>query len=178
MVVWCVVRWLVGLVAGTPQGTSAVLVYLALYLVMTLGTFSAVLMLRTQEGGYLEQISDLAGLGKTNGALAFFLAMQMFSLAGIPPLAGFFAKFYVLEAAVATHFYGLAIVAVLASAVSCYYYLRIVKILYFDEPVHALAPTDVFVRAIFIVCGVLVLGFWIFPAPLIRAAEVAAASLF
>ena len=168
---------LVGLAAGTSQGVSGVLVYMTIYLVMTLGTFAAVLSMRIGDT-YVEKISDLSGLARTNGTMAFFLAMMMFSLAGIPPLAGFFAKWYVFNAAIQAHLYWLAVIGVLSSTVACYYYLRIVKIMYFDEPAPAFSPASLTVRAIYVLAGVAVLLFWVFPGPIVAAADAAARSLF
>ncbi len=90
-----------------------------------------------RDGKAVETIEDLAGLARTDSAMAFFLAAMMFSLAGVPPLAGFFAKFYVFAAAIKAGLYGLSVIGVLASAVGAYYYLRIVKLMYFDEPAEA-----------------------------------------
>ncbi len=113
---------LVGLAAGTPEGIQGVLVYMAIYVAMTLGTFACILSMR-RDGQMVENISDLAGLARTNPAMAFFLAMLLFSLAGIPPLAGFFAKFYVFLAAIKAGLFALAVIGVLASVVGAYYYL-------------------------------------------------------
>ena len=117
---------LVGLSAGTVDGVAGVAVYMVIYLVTTLGAFACVLSME-RGGHYFEDINDLAGLSKTNPALAFALAMIMFSLAGIPPLAGFFAKWYVFAAAVNSGLYALAVIGVIASVVGAFYYLRIVK---------------------------------------------------
>ena len=130
---------LVGLAAGTAEGVQGVLVYMAIYLAMTLGAFACILAMRRGDG-MVEKIGDLAGLARTNPALAFFLAMLMFSLAGIPPLAGFFAKYYVFLAAIKAGLYVLAVIGVLASVVGAYYYLLIVKIMYFDEPAPGFEP--------------------------------------
>jgi len=168
---------LIGLSAGTEEGVKGVAIYLAIYLVMTLGAFAAILTMRVQ-GKLVENISDLAGLSRTNGATAFFLAMLMFSLAGIPPLGGFWAKWYVLLPAVNAGYYTLVIVGVLASAVSAYYYLRVVKVMYFDEPAPAFDAAPFTLRAVLAVSTLLMLGLWLYPAPLINAAGVAAHSLF
>src|SRR5664279_4107304 len=112
---------LVGLAAGTVEGAQSVIVYMSIYVVMTLGTFAAILSMR-RNGKAVETIADLAGLARTDPTMAFFLATMMFSLAGIPPLAGFFAKFYVFAAAIKADLYGLAVIGVLASAVGAYYY--------------------------------------------------------
>ncbi len=132
---------LVGLAAGTAEGVQGVLVYMAIYLSMTLGTFACILAMRRGDK-HVEEISDLAGLGRTNPALALFLAILMFSLAGIPPLAGFFAKLYVFLAAIKAGLYVLAVLGVLASVVGAYYYLRIVKVMYMDEPAPAFSPMN------------------------------------
>src|SRR3569623_94319 len=124
---------LVGLAAGTQQGAQGVLIYMAIYLAMTLGTFAVILSMR-RGGVFVENISDLAGLARTHPTMAFFFAMLMFSLAGIPPLAGFFAKFYVFLAAIIAGRYALAGIGVLTSVVGAFYYLMIVKTMYFDEP--------------------------------------------
>ena len=129
---------LVGLAAGTEQGVNSVLVYIAIYLVMTLGVFACVLALR-RNGAPVEKIEDLAGLARQQPLFAGAIAVFMFSLAGIPPLAGFFGKFYVFMAAVNAGLVPVAIIGVVASVVGAFYYLRIVKIMFFDE---ALDPLD------------------------------------
>jgi NADH-quinone oxidoreductase subunit N len=169
---------LVGLAAGTERGVWAVLIYTAIYLVMNLGTFGVVLAMRKQ-GRSVENIADLAGLARSQPMLAAAMAVFMFSLAGIPPLAGFFGKLYVFLAAVDAGLTPLAIIGLLASVVAAYYYLRIVKLMYFDE---AVEPLDLPVgREIAVVTGVtalMVLLFVVYPSPLLRTAEVAAAALF
>ncbi len=168
---------LTGLAAGTEAGVYGVLIYMATYLVMTLGTFAAMLSMQ-RNGKAIEMIGDLAGLGRTNPTMAFFLAMLMFSLAGVPPLAGFFAKFYVFQAAIQANLYWLAVIGVLASVVAAYYYLRIVKMMYFDEPAEAFDKPGLAVRAVLALSGLIILLFWIFPAPVVEAASAAARSLF
>ena len=130
---------LVGLAAGTAEGVQGVIIYLAIYLAMTLGTFACILAMR-RHGRMVEDIDQLAGLSNTSPMMAFLLAMLLFSLAGIPPLAGFFAKFYVFLAAINAGLYALAVIGVLLSVVGAYYYLRIVKIMYFDAPVERFEP--------------------------------------
>ena len=168
---------LVGLAAGTAGGVEGVAIYMAIYLVTTLGTFGCVLAMR-REGGYVEDIDDLAGLSKTHPMMAFILAMLMFSLAGIPPLAGFFAKWYVFVAAVEAKLYALAVIGVVTSVVGAYYYLRIVKIMYFDEAKAPFLPISAAIRLVVGVSGVFVLAFWLYPAPLVTRAVAAAQSLF
>src|SRR6202161_1918333 len=112
---------LVGLAAGTPEGVQGVLIYVAIYVSMTLGTFAVILSMR-RSTGMVESIDQFPGLSRTNPTAAFFLAMLLFSMAGIPPLAGFFAKFYVFVAAIKAGLYILAVIGVLASVVGAYYY--------------------------------------------------------
>ena len=123
---------LVGIATGTEEGVRAVLIYLAIYLFMNVGVFACILGMR-QKGSAVENISDLAGFSKSRPLVAGIFAALMFSMAGIPPLAGFFGKFYVFMAAVNAGLVPLAVFGVLASVVGCYYYLRIVKVMYFDE---------------------------------------------
>ena len=168
---------LVGLAAGTEQGVQGVLVYLSIYLTMTLGTFAAILSMRVGDV-YVEKISDLAGLSRTNAPMAIFLSAMMLSLAGIPPLAGFFAKWYVFNAAIQAHLYPLAVIGVLMSVVACFYYLRIVKVIYFDEPAPGFERASPAVTAVLIVASLLVVFFSFWPGPLDVAAAAAAKSLF
>ena len=146
---------------------------MAIYVVMTLGTFAAILSMR-RDGKAVETISDLAGLARTDPTMAFFLATMMFSLAGIPPLAGFFAKFYVFAAAIKAGLYGLAVIGVLASAVGAYYYLRIVKIMYFDEPALAFDRPGIVARAVLALAALLIIAFVFAPSLLTDAAMAAA----
>jgi len=168
---------LIGLAAATAEGVEGVLVYMAIYLAMTLGTFAVILAMR-REGHMVEGIGDLAGLARTNPAMAFFLAVLLFSLAGIPPLAGFFAKFYVFLAAIKAGLFALAVIGVVTSVVGAYYYLAIVKIMYFDEPAKPFAPMPYELKIVLAVAGLFNLLFIAYPGPLIAAATTAAKSLF
>jgi NADH-quinone oxidoreductase subunit N len=168
---------LVGLAAGTPEGVQGVLVYMAIYLAMTLGAFACILAMR-RAGGMVEEIADLSGLARTQPTMAFFLAVLLFSLAGIPPLAGFFAKFYVFLAAINAGLYALAVIGVLASVVGAYYYLAIVKVMYFDEPAEGFLAMPVALRAVLWVSGLFMILFCVYPSALVAAAEAAAKSLF
>jgi NADH-quinone oxidoreductase subunit N len=168
---------LIGLAAGTEEGVRGVLVYMAIYLTMTLGTFAVILAMQ-RKAGYVEEIADLAGLSRTHPAMAFFLAMLLFSLAGIPPLAGFFAKFYVFLAAIKAGLYALAVIGVLASVVGAYYYLVIVKIMYFDEPAERFEPMHNEIKVVLGLSGLFNLLFFVYPSPLIDSAALAAKSLF
>jgi NADH-quinone oxidoreductase subunit N len=168
---------LVGLAAGTPEGVQGVLIYMVIYVTMTLGVFACILAMR-RDGTLVENIGDLAGLARTKPTMAFFLAMLLFSLAGIPPLAGFFAKFYVFLAAIKAGLFTLAVLGVLASVVGAYYYLLIVKIMYFDEPVRSFDAMPGRLRVVLGLSGLVNMFFFAYPAPLLGLATVAAKSLF
>ena len=168
---------LVGLAAGTSEGVEGVIVYLAIYLAMTLGTFACILAMR-RNGRMVEDIDALSGLSRTNPLMAFTLAMLLFSLAGIPPLAGFFAKFYVFLAAIHAGLYPLAVIGVLLSAVAAYYYLRIVKLMYFDAPAERFDPMPLALTSVLTVTGLFTLLFFVYPSPLVSIAEAASKSLF
>ncbi len=168
---------LIGLAAGTSDGVQSVLIYMAIYVAMTLGTFACIIAMRRAEGP-VEKIADLAGLARTKPAMAFFLAMLMFSLAGVPPVAGFFGKFYVFLAAIKAGLYALAVIGVVTSVVGAYYYLAIVKTMYFDDPAPGFEPMRPELRLVLGVSGLFVLFFFVYPAPLVDAAAVAAKSLF
>jgi NADH-quinone oxidoreductase subunit N len=144
---------------------------------MTLGTFACILAMH-RDGEFVENIGDLAGLARTKPAMAFFLAALLFSLAGIPPLAGFFAKFYVFLAAIKSGLFVLAVIGVVTSVVAAYYYLAIVKIMYMDEPARPFAPIPFKLQAVLGAAGLFNILFWFYPAPLIEAASAAAKSLF
>ncbi|MGK9169631.1 NADH-quinone oxidoreductase subunit NuoN [Inquilinus limosus] len=169
---------LLGLAAGTQQGITGVIVYMAIYIPMSLGAFAVILSMRVN-GKAVEGIQDLAGLGKTSPGLAFALVIMMFSMAGIPPLAGFFAKLYVFRAVIEQQFYILAVIGVLSSVVSAVYYLKIIRVMYFDEPKVAFdKPEGAAIPAILAVSTLFIVVFWLLPAPLTGAAQAAAASLF
>jgi NADH-quinone oxidoreductase subunit N len=168
---------LVGLAAGTPEGAQGVLVYLAIYVAMTLGSFAIILAMK-RNGQAVEQISDFAGLSRTNPLLAFFFAMFLFSLAGVPPLAGFFGKFYVFVAAIKAGLFTLAVIGVLTSVVGAFYYLTIVKVMYFDEPLAQLDPPRAELRTVLAVAGLFNILFFVYPGPLVSVATAAAKSLF
>jgi NADH-quinone oxidoreductase subunit N len=168
---------LVGLAAGTAEGVQGVIIYLAIYLAMTLGTFACILAMR-RKGRMVEDIDQLSGLSSTSPLMAFLLAMLLFSLAGIPPLAGFFAKFYLFLAAIHAGLYALAVTGVLLSVVGAYYYLRIVKIMYFDAPAEEFEPMRGILAAVLGVTGLFILFFFLYPAPLVNVAGAAAKSLF
>ncbi|MBT7288325.1 MAG: NADH-quinone oxidoreductase subunit N, partial [Rhodospirillaceae bacterium] len=153
------------------------LIYLAIYVAMNIGTFACILCMR-RKTGMVEDISDLSGLSKTNPLMALALAIFMFSMAGIPPLGGFFGKFYIFVAAVNAELYALAVIGVLASVVGAFYYLRIIKVMYFDEAAEPFeSPMSVEMRAIIGVCSIFVVFFAFYTAPFIAQAQVAASAL-
>lgn len=168
---------LVGLAAGNAAGVQGVMTYMAIYLATTLAAFACVLMMR-RDGKPVEEISELAGLSRTNPWMAFALSMMMFSLAGIPPLAGFWAKFYVFLAAIDAKLYTLAVVGVVTSVIGAYYYLRLVKLIYFDDAKPAFEKGDLGVRAVLLISTIFVLVLSLLPAPLFDSAAAAAKSLF
>ena len=148
---------LIGLACATPQGASAMLVYLAIYVAMTLGGFVAVLMLKDAEGNQVEAIADIAGLSRDRKVLAASLAMIMFSLAGIPPLFGFWGKFVVFQAAVQAGLVPLAAIGIAASVIGAFCYLKIVKVMYFDEPTgKAVGRSDWAHQAILALCALFI----------------------
>ena len=169
---------LVGLAAGSQAGVRGVLIYMAIYLAMNIGTFCCILAMR-QRGRMVEGIGDLAGLARNQPLLAFAFALLMFSMAGIPPLAGFFGKLYVFLAAVEAGLYTLAVIGVLTSVIGAFYYLRIVKLMYFDQPTENFdRPMGREIGAILVVTTLFVLLFFVHPGPLLDGAEAAAAVLF
>jgi NADH-quinone oxidoreductase subunit N len=169
---------LIGLAAGTEAGIQAIAVYLAIYLLMSVGTFGVILAMRAK-GIAVEGIDDLKGLARTRPGLALAMAIFMFSMAGIPPLAGFLGKLYVFLAAVEAHLFVLAVIGVLASVVAAYYYLRIVKIMYFDEPASELDKSPGYEVSLIVAASALFTGFFfIWPQPVLAAAARAAHALF
>ena len=170
---------LIGLAAMGQQGLSALLIYMTLYVIMTLGTFAAILMMR-RSGGMTESIHDLAGLWKTNMPLAIMVTVLMFSLAGIPPTAGFWGKLYVFSAAVEANLLWLAIVGAVTSVVSAFYYLNIVRIIWFDETAPAFErQSGVALGLTCTFCAAMMFPILtVFISPLREAATTAASVLF
>src|SRR5437764_3880183 len=169
---------LIGLASATPAGIRGVLVYTAIYLFMNLGTWAVILCMR-QNGKNVEAISDLSGLGRSQPSLAFALAIFMFAMAGIPPTAGFFSKLYIFLAAIDAHLVGLAVIGVLSSVVGAFYYLRVVKVMYFDEPIGSFdRPIEPEVKGVLVVAALLTMFFILLPDPLVGSAGEAAAALF
>jgi len=169
---------LVGLAVGSAEGIGGVLIYMTIYLFMNVGTFAVILSMRAN-GRLVEGINDLSGLSKTRPVMAAALAVMMFSMAGIPPFAGFFGKFFIFKAAVDAGLIPLAVVGVLTSVVAAFYYLRIVKIIYFDEAGDQFEPMTAQARLVLGVASVFVGAFFLFPLPqIVLAADTAAKALF
>ena len=168
---------LIGLAAGTPTGIRGVLIYLVTYVFMNAGTFACIIAMR-RNGRSLERISDLGGLGKTDPVLAMWLTVFMFSMAGIPPFSGFWGKYFIFTAAVQSGMWALAVIGVLTSVVGAFYYIRIIKVMYFDAPEEAFDPRPASLSTLAAVSGLFTSLFFVFPAPIVNAAEAAAKVLF
>ncbi|MBD9386636.1 NADH-quinone oxidoreductase subunit NuoN [Agrobacterium sp. AGB01] len=169
---------LVGLAAGTEAGISGVVMYMTVYMVMTLGTFACILSMRRKEIGNVESVDDLAGLSSTNPFMAVVLTALMFSLAGIPPLAGFFGKYFVFLAAIEAKLYALAIIGVVGSVVGAFYYLRVVKVMWFDDAKGEFERPAIEHRIVYALSGLFVLGFILFGGPVGNAVNAAAKTFF
>lgn len=168
---------LIGLAAGTRSGVKGVVIYMTIYMVMTLGAFAGILAMRRKDG-MCEEIADLAGLARRDPAMALFMTLLMFSLAGVPPLAGFFAKYFVFVAAIEAQLYWLAVIGVLASVVGAYYYLRIVKIMWFDAAADPFLVAPGELRLVLGLSGAFVAFFYLIAGPVVRFASNAAATFF
>jgi NADH-quinone oxidoreductase subunit N len=169
---------LLGVASGSEKGIQAVVFYLAIYMVMTLGVFSIILLMKKRDI-MVENISDLAGLGRSHPMLALAMMIFMFSLAGIPPLAGFWGKIYVFMAAIEAKLFWPAVLGVLASVVASYYYLRIVKVMYFDESTDTIDHTAFSVNRVVAFASAVMIGlFSLLPQPLSAIAAAAAKGLF
>ena len=155
---------LAGLATGTNSGIQSTIIYLTIYLVMNLGAFGCIFMMK-RENVFYENISDLSGLSKNHPILAFGFLIILFSLAGIPPLAGFFAKFYIFMAVIKVEMFTLAIIGLITTVISAFYYLRIIKIIYFDKPKKPFDENyDFGLKSILILSSVLILTYFIYPS--------------
>ncbi|WP_062202983.1 NADH-quinone oxidoreductase subunit NuoN [Aureimonas sp. AU12] len=169
---------LVGLAAGDEAGVRGVLIYMATYVAMTLGTFAVILSMRRRDG-MVEEVSELAGLSRTQPIMALALTTLMLSLAGLPPLLGFWGKYYVFVAAVGAGLVPLAVIGVIASTIGLFYYLRIVKVMWFDEPVGGFEPVGLPLKLVMGAATMLVFPVYIVLAgPLFAAAAAAAQTFF
>jgi NADH-quinone oxidoreductase subunit N len=169
---------LMGVAAGTENGAGAVIVYMTLYMIMSAGVFGIILMMR-RNAMAAENISDLSGLSRTNPAMAYALVILLFSMTGIPPMAGFFGKLMVFQAAMAAELYTLAVIGVLSSVVAAFYYLRIIKVMFFDDAMDPFDKQIAFAkRAVIAVSVVIVMVFILSPGTLIESGRAAASALF
>jgi NADH-quinone oxidoreductase subunit N len=168
---------LIGLAAGNPVGVRGVLIYLVTYVFTNAGAFACILAMR-RRGAMLEQIADLGGLGRRDPALALWLTVFMFSMAGIPPFSGFWGKYFIFTAAVQSGLWALAVIGVLTSVVGAYYYIRIIKVMYFDAPEEAFDPRPASLSMLAAATGLFTALFFLFPAPIVGAANAAARALF
>ena len=169
---------LIGLASGSEEGLQGVLIYMAIYLVMNVGAFACILSMKVNDR-MVENIDDLAGTAKSHPMMALGILIFMFSLAGIPPMAGFFGKFFIFKAAIGAELYTLAVIGVVSSVVGAFYYLRIVKIVFFDDLLEMFdKPIDRPIRVIMALTGIVTMLFFLWPSPLLDSAALAAASLF
>jgi len=168
---------LIGLAAGTQSGVRGVLLYLLTYVVMSAGSFACIVAMR-RRGLAVEKISDLGGLAKNDLPLAALMAIFMFSMAGIPPMAGFFGKLLIFRAAIDAGMWKLAIIGVLTSVVGCFYYLRIIKVMFFDPAEDMFDARSASLSFVAMSTGIFTLIFVVFPAPFLGAAAQAAKALF
>jgi NADH-quinone oxidoreductase subunit N len=168
---------LIGLAAGTGAGVRGVLIYMLTYVFMNAGTFACIIAMRRQ-GRNVEGVSDLSGLGRTDPAMALAIAIFMFSMAGIPPFSGFWGKYFIFTAAVQQGMWLLAVIGVLTSVIGAFYYIRIIKVMYFDEPAAAFDARPASLSFVVGASGLFTTFFFLFPAPVVAAAEAAAKVLF
>ena len=158
---------LAGIAAGTNAGIQSTIIYLTIYLVMNLGAFGCIFMMK-RENIFYENINDLSGLSKNHPMLALSFLIILFSLAGIPPLAGFFAKFYVFMAVIEVKMYALAIIGLVTTVISAFYYLRIIKVIYFDKPKKPFEESyDWGLKISLILSSILILTYFIYPSILV-----------
>jgi NADH-quinone oxidoreductase subunit N len=168
---------LIGLAAGTEAGVRGVLIYLLTYVAMSAGAFACIIAMRRQ-GRAVERISDLGGLAKTDFPLAVLMTIFMFSMAGVPPMAGFFGKLYVFLAAVQSGLWTLAVVGMLTSIIGCFYYLRVIKVMFFDDTQPAFDARPASLSFVAVTAGAFTLLFFLLPSPFTGAADAAAKVLF
>jgi NADH-quinone oxidoreductase subunit N len=168
---------LIGIISNSQEGARGVLYYLLIYLFMNIGCFCVILSMRVKDR-YVEHINNLSGLSKSNPILAFSFAILMFSMAGIPPLAGFFGKYFIFISAIDSGLISLAIIGLLSSVIGAFYYLRLIKIMYFDECKDALDKPDSNTFYLLSICSLFTIFYILIPEPLLSNAEDAAISLF
>ena len=162
---------LAGVATGVISGYESAIVYIAIYVIMNIGAFSCLYLLK-KDGEYKEKISDLSGISKKHPILAISFLVILFSLAGIPPLGGFFAKFYVFTAVLEQKMYALAIIGLLTTVISAFYYLKIIKTIYFDDSVITFdAPKNKFAQLSILISCITLLTFFLYPSVLNNVAE-------
>ena len=167
-----------GLASGSLSGAQGVMIYLAIYITMSAGVFAIIMMMR-RGGEAVEAISDLSGLAKSHPLMAIAMTIFMLSMTGIPPLAGFFGKFYILYAAMEARLYGIAVIGVISSVIAAYYYINIIRLMYFDELKEPLeVPTNCTVQVITVLTALFNLFYVVYPTKLVGEAYSAAHSFF
>ena len=162
---------LAGVATGVVSGYQSAIIYISIYVIMNIGAFSCLYLLK-KDGQYKENISDLSGISKKHPLLSISLLIILFSLAGVPPLGGFFAKFYVFVAVVEQQMYTLAIIGLLTTVMSAFYYLKIIKTIYFDDSIVTYDPSKNKTAqiSIFASCTILV-TFFLYPSILNNIVE-------
>jgi proton-translocating NADH-quinone oxidoreductase chain N len=169
---------LIGFCCGTIEGVQALFIYIIIYTVMTCGLFCLLLSLQKHSYGFIESLSDLSMLARSHPLLALTITIVIFSMAGIPPLAGFCSKFYLFFAALSSSLYVLAFVGVLCSVISCFYYIRLIKVIYFEKKNSICFNTIRFENScVFAFVGLFLIGFFIYPSPLFLWTHQAAIAL-
>jgi len=168
---------LVGLASATQEGARGMLYYMLIYLIMNMGSFAVILSMKIKQR-YVEEIADLSGLSKSKPIMAFSLSLLMFSMAGIPPLAGFFGKYFIFIAAIESGLIPLAIIGVLSSVIGAFYYLRIIKVMYFDDASEVFDKLDFSTGFVMLISALLVVLFIFVPEPMLSGADSAALALF
>jgi NADH-quinone oxidoreductase subunit N len=168
---------LVGAVAGTADGLRGMLYYLLIYMFMNIGVFSIILSMKVNKR-YVEDIGDLRGISRTNPYLSLALSILLFSMAGIPPLAGFFGKYFLFSSAVSEGFVFLAVIGVLSSVIAAFYYIRLIKIIYFEENINQLDKVDFSTSTVTALCTIVIFLFILMPQPFLIWADIAASALF
>ena len=168
---------LMGVINGSFDGVRSLSLYMLIYLVMSLALFISIIALKTNDE-HIENIEDISGLAKINPVMALIISILLFSLAGIPPLAGFFAKFYVLYAAIDAKLYYLAIFGVLSSVISAFYYLRIIKVMYFEESAISFDPISKRLKTIIYLLTAITLLFFLRPSIFINFAGTASGFIY
>ena len=169
---------LIGLAAGSESGIRGMIIYVSIYIIMNIAIFSVLLSMKVKNQ-YVENISDISGLSKKNPIISIVLTIAMFSMAGIPPLAGFFGKFYIFIAALESKLFILAITGVLTSVIAAFYYIRIIKVIFFDEPVNEIEMImNIKVKFIILMSTLFITFFVVYPSIITNIASKASYTIF